>query len=182
MSAERRSRPVGDSDAARLALSSRRCPAPATVRHRSNRIYDADLARSYLAPADAKVAGYVSLTTGSIRRRSAERDYRARSPMMSREQIRRLALALPEVVEQDHHGRPSFRVAGRIFATLWDEGHMNVMLDQPGIPRSRAPRSRARSSGGASGFGRCRWTSRSLRRRWLPSCSQTPGSRRPQGG
>lgn len=133
MSAERRSRPVGDSDAARLALSSRRCPAPATVRHRSNRIYDADLARSYLAPADAKVAGYVSLTTGSICRRSAERDYRARSPMMSREQIRRLALALPEVVEQDHHGRPSFRVAGRIFATLWDEGHMNVMLDQPGI-------------------------------------------------
>ncbi len=53
--------------------------------------------------------------------------------MVSREQIRRLALALPEVVEQDHHGRPSFRVAGRIFATLWDEGHMNVMLDEPGI-------------------------------------------------
>jgi hypothetical protein len=33
----------------------------------------------------------------------------------------------------DHHGRPSFRVAGRIFATLWDEEHMNVMLDEPGI-------------------------------------------------
>jgi SAM-dependent methyltransferase len=53
--------------------------------------------------------------------------------MVSQEQIRRLALALPQVVEQDHHGRPSFRVAGRIFATLWDEGHMNVMLDEPGI-------------------------------------------------
>ncbi len=38
-----------------------------------------------------------------------------------------------EVVEQDHHGRPSFRVGGRIFATLWDAGHMNVMLDEPGI-------------------------------------------------
>jgi hypothetical protein len=24
-------------------------------------------------------------------------------------------------------------VAGRIFATLWDEGHMNVMLDEAGI-------------------------------------------------
>jgi hypothetical protein len=46
---------------------------------------------------------------------------------------RRLALALPEAVEQDHHGRPSFRVAGRIFATLWDPTHVNVMLDGPGI-------------------------------------------------
>ena len=46
---------------------------------------------------------------------------------------RRLALALPDAVEQDHHGRPSFRVRGRIFATLWDPGHMNVMVDEPGI-------------------------------------------------
>jgi hypothetical protein len=38
-----------------------------------------------------------------------------------------------EAVEQDHHGRPSFRVAGRIFATQWDEDHMNVMLDEGGI-------------------------------------------------
>jgi SAM-dependent methyltransferase len=53
--------------------------------------------------------------------------------LASQEQTRQLALALPEVVEQDHHGRPSFRVAGRIFATLWDAGHMNVMLDEPGI-------------------------------------------------
>jgi hypothetical protein len=36
-------------------------------------------------------------------------------------------------VEQDHHGRPSFRVGGRIFATLWDARHMNVMVDEPGI-------------------------------------------------
>ena len=46
---------------------------------------------------------------------------------------RAIALALPEAVEQDHHGRPSFRVAGKIFATLWDEGHMNVMVDEDGI-------------------------------------------------
>jgi len=46
---------------------------------------------------------------------------------------RRIALSLPDAVEQDHHGRPSFRVAGKIFATLWDEEHMNVMLDEPGI-------------------------------------------------
>jgi hypothetical protein len=48
-------------------------------------------------------------------------------------QARSLALGLPETIEQDHHGRPSFRVAGKIFATLWDEDHMNVMLDDAGI-------------------------------------------------
>src|SRR5437660_8869233 len=53
--------------------------------------------------------------------------------MVTLDEARRIALALPEAVEQAHHGRPSFRVAGRIFATLWDEHHMNLMLDQPGI-------------------------------------------------
>ncbi len=53
--------------------------------------------------------------------------------MVSVDEARRLALSLPEAVEQDHHGRPSFRVNGRIFATLWDPEHMNVMLDEPGI-------------------------------------------------
>ena len=53
--------------------------------------------------------------------------------MLSHDDARRIALALPEAVEQDHHGKPSFRVAGKIFATLWDERHMNVMLDGPGI-------------------------------------------------
>jgi hypothetical protein len=53
--------------------------------------------------------------------------------MLSSEQAGRLALARPDAVEHDHHGRPSFRVAGRIFATLWDEHHMNVMVDEPGV-------------------------------------------------
>jgi hypothetical protein len=52
---------------------------------------------------------------------------------ISPDQARSLALALPEAVEQDHHGRPSFRVGGKIFATLWDENRMNVMLDEGGI-------------------------------------------------
>jgi hypothetical protein len=47
-----------------------------------------------------------------------------------------LALALPETVEQDHHGRPSFRVTGKIFATLWDEQHMNPTVTLPGTRRS----------------------------------------------
>ena len=53
--------------------------------------------------------------------------------MVSADQARELALALPEAIEQDHHGRPSFRVDSKIFATLWDDEHMNVMLDEPGI-------------------------------------------------
>ena len=44
--------------------------------------------------------------------------------------IRRLALALPEAVEADHHGIPSFRVAGKIFCTLHrDQPRMMVKLD-----------------------------------------------------
>ena len=53
--------------------------------------------------------------------------------MLTADDARRIALALPDTVEQDHHGRPSFRVHKRIFATLWDSEHVNVMVDQPGI-------------------------------------------------
>jgi hypothetical protein len=53
--------------------------------------------------------------------------------MLTTADARRVALSLPEAVEQDHHGRPSFRVAGKIFATLWDDDHVNVMVDGPGI-------------------------------------------------
>ena len=53
--------------------------------------------------------------------------------MVSREEARALALALPDAVEQDHHGRPSFRVGGKIFATQWDDRHLKVMLDEDGI-------------------------------------------------
>jgi hypothetical protein len=44
-------------------------------------------------------------------------------------------------VEQDHHGRPSFRVGGKIFATLWSDERMNVMVDEGGIRTAlfRAP-------------------------------------------
>ena len=52
---------------------------------------------------------------------------------VSPEEARALALSLPEAVEQDHHGRPSFRVGGKIFATLWSEERMNVMLDEGGV-------------------------------------------------
>jgi hypothetical protein len=43
--------------------------------------------------------------------------------------VRKLALALPETAEQDHFGNPSFRVRGKIFATVPDAAHVNVMID-----------------------------------------------------
>ncbi len=53
--------------------------------------------------------------------------------VLTHDDVRRLALALPEATEQDHHGKPSFRVGGKIFATLWGPEQANVMLDEPGI-------------------------------------------------
>lgn len=52
---------------------------------------------------------------------------------MTSDEARSLALSFPEALEQDHHGRPSFRVGGKIFATSWNDGRMNVMLDEGGI-------------------------------------------------
>ena len=71
---------------------------------------------------------------------------------MTSEEARRLALALPEAVEQDHHGRPSFRVAGKIFATLWDRRiDVGGVFNEAGASSrqiNRIPRP-ARKSGGA---------------------------------
>ncbi len=49
--------------------------------------------------------------------------------MVTVSQVRRLALALGEAVEVPHHGFPSFRVQGKVFATLPDEEHLNIMID-----------------------------------------------------
>ena len=50
---------------------------------------------------------------------------------MTADDVRSLALALPEVVEAPHHDRTSFRVGGRIFATMPADGaSVNVLLDE----------------------------------------------------
>ena len=59
--------------------------------------------------------------------RAPFRDNRA---VLSSDDARQLALGLPEAREQDHHGRPSFRVDGKIFATLWTPEALNVMADE----------------------------------------------------
>ena len=53
--------------------------------------------------------------------------------MLTTDQARNLALALPATTEQDHHGRPSFRVGGRILATLWTDHAMNIMAGEERI-------------------------------------------------
>ena len=48
--------------------------------------------------------------------------------MLTVRQALDLALSLPATTEQDHHGINSFRVKGRIFATVPDAQHLRVML------------------------------------------------------
>lgn len=59
-------------------------------------------------------------------------------PVVASREARRLALALPDAVEQDHHGFPSFRVRGKIFATLPDPEHLRVFIDPDGVDEAVA--------------------------------------------
>jgi len=48
--------------------------------------------------------------------------------------VRKLALALPESTEQPHHDMTSFRVRGKIFATMPPEGgRLHVFLAGPEV-------------------------------------------------
>lgn len=51
--------------------------------------------------------------------------------MMRPEDVRALALMLPEAIEGAHMGHPDFRVGGRIFATLWTEEERVVLKLEP---------------------------------------------------
>jgi len=53
--------------------------------------------------------------------------------MSTLRKARSLALALPGATEQDHHGIASFRVDGKIFATVPDDDHIRVMVDEAEI-------------------------------------------------
>lgn len=45
-------------------------------------------------------------------------------------EVRRFARSLPETTEEPHHDKASFRVRGKIFATVPpDEEHLHVLLD-----------------------------------------------------
>jgi len=50
---------------------------------------------------------------------------------MKFEQVRKLALALPDVTEAPHHHLLSFRVQGKIFATVPPERtHVHIFVDE----------------------------------------------------
>lgn len=49
--------------------------------------------------------------------------------MMTIADARDLALSFPGATEEPHHGMPSFRVRGKIFATVPDGQHLRVMID-----------------------------------------------------
>jgi len=53
--------------------------------------------------------------------------------MLTIQQVRELAMSLPETTEQDHHGMDSFRVGGKIFATIPDDDHVRAMVDESAI-------------------------------------------------
>lgn len=50
---------------------------------------------------------------------------------MRPEDVRALALLLPQTITGAHKGNPDFRVAGRIFATLWVEEDRVVLRLAP---------------------------------------------------
>ncbi len=52
--------------------------------------------------------------------------------------VRKIALGLPGTTEEDHHGMISFRVKGKIFATVPDTTHLRVMIDEMEIRAAAA--------------------------------------------
>lgn len=50
---------------------------------------------------------------------------------MNANQFRKLAAALPEVQEQEHHGHPDFRIGKKIFATLGPDGDWGMVKLHP---------------------------------------------------
>ena len=58
---------------------------------------------------------------------------------MKLDAVRSVALALPDTTEAPHHNFGSFRVRGRIFATMPpDEQHLHCFVDEPDRERALA--------------------------------------------
>ena len=77
---------------------------------------------------------------------------------MSAAEFRRIALGLPEAVEAAHMGHPDFRVAGKIFASLWhtnDRGTVKLTPDQQEMLMAAEPKMFTPAAGA---WGRKGWT------------------------
>lgn len=53
--------------------------------------------------------------------------------LVTPDDFRRLALALPETVEGEHHGHPDFRAHGRVFASLHPDGVRAMVKVPPAV-------------------------------------------------
>lgn len=51
--------------------------------------------------------------------------------MADMETFRKMALSFPDAEELPHFDRPSFRVKGRIFATLWEKDNRAMLVLSP---------------------------------------------------
>jgi len=51
--------------------------------------------------------------------------------------FRKLALALPDAVEGEHHSHPDFRLNGRVFASLHPDGVRAMVRIAPGADQER---------------------------------------------
>jgi hypothetical protein len=56
--------------------------------------------------------------------------------MVSEDDVRRVALSLPETMEKTSYGTPGFRVKDRLFARLRDEGDLLVWCADEGEKRA----------------------------------------------
>ena len=100
---------------------------------------------------------------------------------------RKIALGLPEATEQDHHGMASFRVRGKIFATVPDDTHLRVMVDEMEIRAAAAADpdacqelywgKRLACAGGGPPSGRSRRGGGTAHRRLDPQGTQEAGER-----
>lgn len=94
--------------------------------------------------------------------------------------VRRLALVEPEAYEADHHGFPSYRVGGKIFATLPDVQRLDVMVGENEIHAWVAEQPAATSptgeDSGSPAYASI-WTWPSPRT--SPNCSTTRGPAKP---
>ncbi|WP_375454524.1 MmcQ/YjbR family DNA-binding protein [uncultured Methylobacterium sp.] len=78
------------------------------------------------------------------------------------EDVRALALMLPEAVAGVHKGNPDFRVGGRIFATLWVEEARTVLRLPPSDQRRLVEAGPDLFSALPGAWGRRGWTSLDL--------------------
>jgi hypothetical protein len=74
---------------------------------------------------------------------------------MKSDQFRRLALALPEVVEGAHHDHPDFRAHGRVFASLHPDGAQAMVKVPPDVQQRLVASGFAKPASGAWGRAGC---------------------------